>query len=184
MAVRATRGKGLADALSREIEVAVSKVIAGGKLPTSKDVKKLTGALRSLNKMLKKMSAGAPGRKAAGAAVAPKRKGRKPKAVGCSVRGCKRPHYAKGMCDSHYNLDLRKRKLAAQKGAGKPGPKPKKRGRPPLKPKTKVLKTRKAAKRAMKKCSIKGCTDKHYAKGLCRKHYMAKKYAAKKKTGK
>jgi|GEM_PF-2359114 len=185
MAVRATRGKGFADALSREIETAVSKVIAGGKLPTSKDVKKLTASLKALNKVLKKMSAGTTGPKAAPAAPGAKRKGRKAVAVSCSVEGCSRPHYAKGMCSSHYTMELRRRKQAAQKALEKPVKKagkrgPGRKGKPGRKPKAKVVKTKPASKRASKTCSAAGCTNPHYAKGLCKKHYMAKQYAEKK----
>jgi hypothetical protein len=47
----------------------------------------------------------------------PGRRGRKPgpkpKAKRlCTVPGCGRPHYAKGLCASHYQTALRKKKLA------------------------------------------------------------------------
>ena len=184
MAGRATKGKGLAGALSLEIEAAISKVAGAGKLPTSKDVKKLTAALRSLNKMLKKLSAGTPGRKAAAAAPGQKRKGRKPTATSCSVAGCVRPHYAKGLCASHYNSALRIKKLGGKKTPGKPGPKPKKRGRPGPKPKAVVVKARRGPKPGLKTCSVAGCSNKHYAKGMCKQHYAAKQYANKQKAGK
>jgi hypothetical protein len=40
-----------------------------------------------------------------------KKRGRKPSAAkACSVAGCKRPHYAKGLCASHYQTSRRVKK--------------------------------------------------------------------------
>jgi len=40
-----------------------------------------------------------------------KKRGRKPSAAkACSVAGCKRPHYAKGLCASHYQTARRVKK--------------------------------------------------------------------------
>ena len=40
----------------------------------------------------------------------PGRRGRKASAKKCSVPGCKRPHYAKGLCASHYQQKRREKK--------------------------------------------------------------------------
>ena len=40
-----------------------------------------------------------------------KKRGRKPSAAkACSMAGCKRPHYAKGLCASHYQTARRVKK--------------------------------------------------------------------------
>ena len=176
------RGAGFASALGKEIKAAISRATEGGTLPTSKDLKKLTNTIRSLIRTITKLPK-LPAVKNIGKAVY-RKKGPKSRAIGCSVAGCARPHYAKGLCASHYNMDLRRRKLEAEGGPAKRGPKPGRRGRRGRKPKVKAVRGRRTAARNVKTCSMQGCNEKHYAKRLCRKHYAAKQYADKKKARK
>ena len=67
---------------------------------------------------------------------------------------------------------LKKQVNKLGKKKGKPGRKPKKAarmGRP--KAKGRVVK-RRAGRKAGKKCSIRGCKKKQYAKGFCVNHYQ------------
>ncbi len=54
------------------------------------------------------------GRKKTGAAKG-KRPGRKPKHEKCTIKGCDRPHYAKGLCTRHYQ-QWRKGKISLPQG--------------------------------------------------------------------
>ena len=107
------KGGSLAKALRNEIQSSFRSALAASGLASSKDIKQLTKAVRTLSTVMKKSPA-APGRKAA-AASGSKKRGRKPKATVCKIRGCNRKHYAKGLCASHYNTQLRRKKMAALK---------------------------------------------------------------------
>jgi len=63
---------------------------------------------------------------------------------GCSVPGCEKPHYAKGLCCVHYARNLRNGNLIYKKDLPKP------------------------------KCSVAGCEELILAKGLCSLHYSRK----------
>jgi hypothetical protein len=70
-----------------------------------------------------------PGRKAKVRRGPRKKPGPKPKHKVCKVRGCNKPHYAKGYCLSHYQKMLReKKKPRGKKKVGRRGRPPKKAG--------------------------------------------------------
>ncbi|MGH3795639.1 MAG: hypothetical protein ACRDSP_12185 [Pseudonocardiaceae bacterium] len=63
----------------------------------------------------------------------------------CSVPGCNRKHYGRGLCKTHYMRQVR---------TGHPGPAAI-TTRPPREP----------------TCTVTGCEQPHQARGLCRTHY-------------
>jgi hypothetical protein len=79
----------------------------------------------------------------------------------CSIEGCERPAKTKGMCTMHYNR--------ARLGIINMSPEPI-RKRPPWKPDD----IRYGSANRNKTCSVPGCPDHVYAKGLCRRHYALK----------
>jgi len=122
--------------IQKEVSKAVKKTIKEQKLATSEDLKALTGELKQVRKQLGKAPVGKATAKAAGKATAKaagkatakaagkttlkKRAGRKPKFTTCTVRGCKKPHYAKGLCASHYQKQRREAAgVTISKGAKK-----------------------------------------------------------------
>lgn len=170
--------------LKEEIKTGVSKAVAEAKLASAEDIKEITKALKTLNKAIEDLSRQTQLLKSQLAEVQRLTKLVKPLPTDkkgatlipasekssikvCSVNGCTRKHYARGMCKNHYYADLRKKKLAAL-AAGLPLP-------------TKPSRKRKRGPRV---CSVKGCEEKHYAKGLCKKHYMVKFFRTRKKTTK
>ena len=72
---------------------------------------------------------------------------RHPKQISCSKIGCKNKHYAKTLCQNHYNV-IRRHTITP------PG----------------------------RKCNIRGCKLLHLAKGLCGKHYSQLGYKEKQLT--
>ena len=101
----------------------------------------------------------------AGRRVKAKGPGRKPRKVKvCSVRGCGKKHYAKGLCVNHYQSarNRAQKEKATSQRIVKPN-------RPRVEPKM---------------CSIKGCGKKVVARGLCMNHYQQMRRKAKPKKGK
>jgi len=104
--------------IQKEVSKAVKKTIKEQKLATSEDLKALTGELKHGKATAK--AAGKATAKAAGKTTLKKRAGRKPKFTTCTVRGCKKPHYAKGLCASHYQKQRREAAgVTISKGAKK-----------------------------------------------------------------
>lgn len=68
-----------------------------------------------------------------------------PPARTCSVPGCGRKHYGRGLCKTHYMRQAR---------TGEPGPA--------------AISTRPARQPT---CTVPGCDQPHQARGLCRTHY-------------
>jgi hypothetical protein len=95
-------------------------------------------------------------------------------AKSCSVKGCKKPARAKGLCSQHYQQKRyaqMNKKTTAKKGKKK---KAAKRARPaPKKRKAKRQNPGKAPRRTAKTCKVKGCNKKVYARGMCGQHFMA-----------
>jgi len=71
-----------------------------------------------------------------------------------------------------------------RKPGPKPGRKPGRVGRPPGRPKVVVVRGRKRPGRKPRKCSVRGCKNKIYAKGLCANHYQKSRREARKQAGK
>lgn len=162
--------------LRDELNTAVLKAVTSSNMASSQDIQELTNAVKTLTRVIadfsrltQQIKTKSPAQIITRAAkvesskekknrekITLVEKGKIPVRV-CSVKGCGRKHYARGMCKNHYYADLRKKKLAALAA-----------GLPLL---TKPARRRKPGPRV---CSIKGCEEKHYAKGLCKKHYMAK----------
>ncbi len=128
MAARKSQKAGvLENLIQKEVARAVKDTIKDQNLATSKEVKSLTGELKQVRKQLGRVSAGKTKTKTDGR----KRAGRKPTYTTCTVRGCNKPHYAKGLCASHYQKERRE----ATAGTGAKGKK-KKAGRKPGRKKT------------------------------------------------
>jgi len=116
----------------------------------------LSDLKKQLTKLGKPGRRGKPGRKPkAGRRGRLKLKGlgrRAGKTRVCSVRGCGRKHYAKGLCVNHYqSARLKAKKVKVTQAVSK------RRGRPRVEPKI---------------CSKPGCQKIVEAKGLCMNHYQ------------
>ena len=151
---RKTNAQRLLDSLFSQIGSEVARGVAEGL------------AKSGLMKSIQALSRGV--KKARPAAKAGKKRGRpKDKAKTCSVKGCKKPARAKGLCSKHYQ---QKRYNKLDK---KPAAKKTRKG------KKKATRRAKPAKRKTKKsnpgktCKMKGCSKKVYARGLCGRHFMA-----------
>lgn len=66
------------------------------------EVRELRAALAALDKRLDRGATSAPRRAKAGARGGKGRPGRPPIFTACTVPGCPREHYAKGLCSMHY----------------------------------------------------------------------------------
>lgn len=189
MANRKERKNTLANLLSEEINSAVMKAVTKASLQTRQDTKELIDAIRNLTRVMNEFSRQAQqiktkfaerknmGTLAKSSVLERKQaydrsnlalvtKNNKQVRI-CSIKGCGRKHYARGMCKKHYYADSRRKKLAAL-AAGLPIP----------------VKPARKKKPRPRVCSIKECEEKHYAKGLCKRHYMAKFFRMRKKTQK
>lgn len=81
----------------------------------------------------------------------------------CTAPECGRPHFAKGLCQRHYQAQYRKH-----------GPKCKRRGcRTPSFAKGLCVRHYQAAYRAAlhRPCARRGCTKRAFSRGLCLMHY-------------
>lgn len=90
------------------------------------ELKKQKGAIPA------KSAVAAPAAKAA-KTTAGARRGRKPKYTTCTIAGCSKPHYAKGMCSTHYQqarLKAQDEKAKKTKAVKKPKPAAKKTRKP------------------------------------------------------
>lgn len=83
--------------------------------------------------------------------------------TGCSVTGCRRLHEGRGLCNMHYRRAWRSGTLEQYSTDDVTSEEPKARPNPGL-----------------RVCSIPECNSKHWAKGLCTKHYSRSR--SKKKT--
>ena len=72
----------------------------------------------------------------------------------CKIEGCEKPYFANGLCNMHYSRvrnglkDMRSGKLSKLWKPNDP-----------------------RWKNVISFCTIEGCNEKHYAKGLCKNHY-------------
>lgn len=73
----------------------------------------------------------------------------------CQVPKCPAPVLAKELCETHYRI--MRRSLAADEDFDVKAQRPAR------------------LRKASRACSEEGCTEAHYAKGLCRRHYMAER---------
>ena len=81
----------------------------------------------------------------------------------CTVEVCNRRHYAKGLCEAHYNRRLNGLPLDTPIRSIKRRKRGKKRVKPP--------KPRRTEHNPVKICKVEGCDRDHYAKGYCHSHY-------------
>ena len=125
-----SEGKMLGAILVRDIQGAVVSALRDSDLPTSKEIKDLRRQVREVSTALKKLSEKTALRRArkkqAKSSPVRKRKkpGRKAKIKVCTVHGCKRPHYAKKLCATHYaakrRQEVKRKPVRRQKVKRKP----------------------------------------------------------------
>ena len=96
--------------LQKEIRRSVGSALNQKDLATSKDIKALIDEVRSLRKVLARAAA-----LKIKAGAKKSRAGRKPTHKNCTRHGCNKPHYAKGLCASHYQKQRRDSELAKAK---------------------------------------------------------------------
>lgn len=126
MAPRKSQKAGVLENLIRkEVARAVKRVIKDQGLATSREVRALTGELKQIRKRLDRVSTGKTTSKSSGK----KRPGRKITHTTCTVRGCHKPHYAKGLCASHYQKQRREAAGGTSSGGAKKKPGRKKTAR-------------------------------------------------------
>lgn len=86
----------------------------------------------------------------------------------CTVDGCTRKHFARGLCNAHYQ---RQNRRPAQPREFKPRATCPQCGKEVWKPvKTECL-TCKRANKAAAVCAVDGCTRPAFARGMCSMHY-------------
>lgn len=109
---KSTKAGVLENLIGKEVVRSVKEAINKYDLASSKDLNSLVAEVRMLRKQLSSQIKAKPSRK---------RPGRKPTHVKCTVRGCNKPHYAKGLCASHYQKQRRDAEAAktTAKAAGK-----------------------------------------------------------------
>ena len=95
---KSTKAGILENLIGKEVVRSVKEAIKKYDLATSREVKSLVAEVRMLRKHLSGRAKAKPSRK---------RPGRKPTHVKCTIRGCNKPHYAKGLCASHYQKQRR-----------------------------------------------------------------------------
>jgi hypothetical protein len=105
----------------------------------------------------------------------------------CSVEWCREDASSKGLCAEHFTASWRNPRSLARppKAQPKPQPKPKAQTKPQPKPKAQPKPQPKPKKPGPPKahtprlCCIEGCGGVHSAQGLCKRHYSARRYDAK-----
>ena len=124
---KAKTGMSLSKAINNMIDARLNKLFQKQNPRLKKTMSEIEKALKRIEKrMSRTRAAGKP------VTVKKSRRGRKPsKQKKCSQRGCQRPARARGLCNSHYVMALRKgtikttkrRKKAKKAPKAKPAPK-------------------------------------------------------------
>lgn len=122
--IRATTGISLSKAINNMIDARLNKLFQKQNPRLKKTMSEIEKALKRIEKrMSRTRTAEKPG------AVRKSRRGRKPsKPKTCTQRGCQRPARARGLCNSHYVMALRKGtiKTTKRRKKAKKSPKAKK----------------------------------------------------------